>query len=129
MVLLASIFLDFNLPNATTWFYFSLLLAGALFIKFTRILSMRNWDVITLFLLVPGLLLLLEANMQKMSDGTMSAGPMIGPDLGGAEAVAPGTVLWFGYVWLLCGSAYFVVRSLLDLVLVRRPALGPNLNM
>ena len=53
----ASIFLDFNLPNATTWFYFSGLLAIALFFKFSRLLSIRNWDVLTLFLLVPGLLL------------------------------------------------------------------------
>src|SRR5436305_14850805 len=54
----ASIFLDFNLPNAATWFYFSLLLAVALFFKFSRLLSFRNWDVLTVFLLVPGLLLL-----------------------------------------------------------------------
>src|SRR5437879_4233308 len=56
-----STFLDFNLPNATTWFYFSLLLAVALFFKFSRFLSVRNLDVVTLFLLVPGLLLILEA--------------------------------------------------------------------
>src|SRR5438270_3018874 len=57
----ASIFFDFNLPNATTWFYFSLLLAVALFFKFARLLSVRNWDVLTVFLLVPGLLLLQES--------------------------------------------------------------------
>src|SRR5437588_12610407 len=58
---------DFNLPNATTWFYFSLLLAVALFFRFTRLLSMRNWDVITLFLVVPGLLLIQEAySLQAM---------------------------------------------------------------
>src|SRR5438128_6466528 len=62
MIVPASIFLDFNLPNATTWCYLSLLLAVALFFKFTRLLSVRNWDVLTLFLLVPGLLLLQEAN-------------------------------------------------------------------
>ena len=33
------IFFDFNLPNGTTWFYFSLLLAVALFFKFSRVLS------------------------------------------------------------------------------------------
>src|SRR2546421_3174227 len=55
-----SVFLEFDLPNATTWFYFSLLLAVALFFKFTRLLSVRNWDVLSLFLLVPGLLLLQE---------------------------------------------------------------------
>ncbi len=59
---LASIFLDFNLPNASTWFYLSLLLAVALFFKFSRLLSVRNVDVLLLFLLVPGLLLLYEGS-------------------------------------------------------------------
>src|SRR5437764_6205972 len=100
-----SIFLDFNLPNATTWFYFSLLLAVALFYKFSRLLSVRNWDVVMLFLLVPGLLLLQEARTLHSE-----------------------TRLWFGYLWLLGGSAYFFGRCLFDLALVRRPALRPNLN-
>src|SRR3954466_16422811 len=56
----ASIFLDFNIPNPTTWFYFSALLAVALFFKFSRLLSMRNLDVLTLFLFMPGLLLIAE---------------------------------------------------------------------
>ena len=94
------IFLDFNLPNATTWFYFSALLAVALFFKFSRFLSVRNWDVVALFLQVPGLLLLRQP---------------------GAELI--------GYIWLFAGSAYFVVRCLLDLTLVQRPALAPNLNL
>src|SRR5437868_15527877 len=95
-----SVFLDFNLPKATTWFYFSALLAVALFFKFSRFLSVRNWDVVALFLLVPGLLLLLEP----------------GPKT-------------FGYVWLFAGSAYFLARCLLDLALVQRPALAPNLTL
>jgi hypothetical protein len=92
-----TVFAEFQLPNATTWFYFSLILAVALFFKFRRLLSIRNWDVVSLFLLVPGLLLLPEASR-------------------------------VGYVWLLAGSAYFFVRCLVDLVLVRRPALAPNLS-
>src|SRR4051794_2795731 len=96
----ASIFLDINLPNATTWFYFSALLAVALFFKFSRFLSVRNWDVIALFLLVPGLLLLREPGQQTL-----------------------------GYVWLFAGSAYFLTRCLLDLTLVQRPALAPNLTL
>src|SRR5262249_34783554 len=48
--------------------------------------------------------------------------------LGRTPELAPTNTLWFGYLWLLCGSAYFLVRCLLDLVLVRRPALAPNLN-
>ena len=39
-------FLDFNLPNATTWFFFSFLLAMALFFKYSRLLSVRNVDVV-----------------------------------------------------------------------------------
>ncbi len=93
-------FLDINLPNATSWFYFSLLLAVALFLKYSRFLSVRNLDVITLFLLGPGLLLLREPGFE-----------------------------WWGYVWLFAGSAYFFVRCLLDLSLVQRPALSPNLNL
>jgi hypothetical protein len=96
-----SIFFDINLPNAATWFYFSGLLAFALFLKFSRLLSIRNWDVLTLLLFTPGFLLLLEAK---------------------------GREPW-GYVWLLAVSGYFVFRCLLDLTLVRRPALAPNLNL
>src|SRR5579871_3286134 len=61
MITAVSIFFDFNLPNSTTWFYFSWLLAMALFFKFSRVLSVRNVDVITLFLLMPGLLFLQQA--------------------------------------------------------------------
>ena len=39
-----------QLPTAATWVYFSVLLAAALFFKFSRLLSIRNWDVFTLFL-------------------------------------------------------------------------------
>ena len=107
-----SIFLRFELPNATTWFYLSLLLAVALFFKFNRLLSLRNWDLLTLFLLVPGLLLLHE-------EYTRAGGEGVKPDSGR---------LWFGYLWLLAGSVYFFGRCLFDLALVRRPALDPNLN-
>jgi hypothetical protein len=92
-------FLEFIPPTAATWFYLSALLAVALFFKFSRLLSVRNWDVVALFLLVPGLLLLRQ---------------------GGWETL--------GYVWLFAGSAYFLARCLLDLTLVQRPALAPNLN-
>src|ERR1019366_10517684 len=64
MPTLVSTFLDFNLPNATTWFYFSFLLAVALFFKFSRLLSMRNLDVVMIFLLVPGLLVVQASRPQ-----------------------------------------------------------------
>jgi hypothetical protein len=144
MNILATIFNEFNLPNATTWFYFSLLLAVALFFKFTRLLSVRNWDVLTLFLLVPGLLLIQEAHSLQAARVTRTVavvGQVLIPGaspLGGAGAVvtapaltqaSPERLLWFGFLWLLCGSVYLLIRCLLDLTLVRRPALAPNLNL
>ncbi len=96
----ASIFLDLNLPNPTTWFYFSGLLAVALFFKFSRLLSIRNLDVLTLYLFMPGLLLLAEEGQHN----------------------------FLGYLWLLVACLYFLIRCFLDLALVRRPALGPNLD-
>jgi hypothetical protein len=140
----ASIFLDFNLPNAATWFYFSLLLAVALFFKFNRLLSVRNWDVLTLFLLVPGLLLVLEGHDLKrdaqaleppaavLAGLPVAAGPPAGGLLGGLgrqHAAEAGRLIGWGYLWLLAGSAYFFVRCLIDLALVRRPTLAPNLNL
>jgi hypothetical protein len=110
-----SIFLDFRLPNATTWFYFSFLLAIALFFKFTRLLSVRNWDVVSLFFLVPGLLLIQQAHLTA---------PLTAEPLETSKRV-----LWFGYLWLMAGSCYFLVRCMFDLALEGRPALQPNLNL
>src|SRR5262245_7685228 len=148
----ASIFWDFNLPNSTTWFYFSFLLAMALFFRFSRVLSMRNWDVVTLFLLVPGLLLLQDSrqpNPRPEKNKAVRAALLVGA---AGEAMTPGCsgvaggvasaafwsapepgltsqqLQWLGYLVLLVGSAYFLFRCMLDLLLVQRPALGPNLN-
>jgi hypothetical protein len=150
MIAHGSIFSEFNLPNATTWFYFSLLLAVALFFRFSRLLSVRNWDVLTLFVLVPGLLLLQEARTHPLPAGVrpvVTAAHLVagagqglavpGAALSGALGLAgwgeaalapPARLVWFGYLWLLCGSAYFWIRCVVDLALVRRPALSPNLN-
>lgn len=100
-----SIFTDFHLPNATTWFYFSIFLAVALFFQFARPFSLRNLDLLTLFLLVPGFLLIQEAH-----------------------AGGPKGALVFGYAWLMAGSGYWIARALFDLTLVRRPTVSPNLT-
>lgn len=144
MTTLATIFSDFNLPNGTTWFYFSLLLAVALFFKFTRLLSVRNWDVVTLFLLVPGLLLIQEAYALQAARATRTVAALGQSLLPGTSVfsaagtlvsaraltqTSPERLLWFGFLWLLCGSVYLLIRCLMDLALVRRPALAPNLNL
>jgi hypothetical protein len=101
MIATATIFFKLELPNAPTWFYFSALLAVALFFKFSRLLSVRNSDILALFLPVPGFLLLSK------------------------DCDSP----FWGYVWLLGASAYLLARCLADLALVRRPALSPNLSL
>jgi hypothetical protein len=150
MMARTSVFLDFNLPNSTTWFYFSALLAVALFFKFSRLLSVRNWDVVTLFLLVPGLLFLQEARpnlgtaennpavaaaalVADTGCGNLAGPAMLPPGVSGLAraadpALAPTPWLGLGYLWLLCGSGYILLRCLLDLILVQRPALSPNLS-
>lgn len=149
MIVLASIFWDFNLPNATTWFFFSGLLAMGFFFKFSRLFCMRNLDVAALFLLVPGLLLLQEARSQPtpaekeqvltVTSVVAACSTQIGsPPLTGLGNLArlnrlgpswtSARLRWYGYLWLLCGSGAFFFRCLLDLALVQRPALAPNLN-
>jgi hypothetical protein len=143
---LATIFDEFNLPNATTWFYFSLLLAVALFFKFSRLLSIRNWDIVTLFLLVPGLLLLQDAHKASNAGGEatppeelptsaeqLDSSPALARSVANLSRRSPANtsnrLRWIAYLWLMVGSAYFLGRCLMDLALVRRPALAPNLNL
>lgn len=142
MIRFGSIFQEFNLPNATTWFYFSMLLAVALFFKFSRVFSIRSWDVLTLFLLVPGFLLLQEAQHQQAAYATPEPVRAAGAVLAGAQAslqplpiaaaqlpvAPPKSAPWFIFIWLVAGSGYFLIRCLVDLTLVQRPALAPNLN-
>src|SRR5260370_19927640 len=130
MVVVASIFSHFKLPKAATWFYFSLLLALALFFKFSRLLSMRNWDVLTVFLLVPGLLLLQESRIQLATQAaghlawtsqvTMAQGlgtASIGPH---ALAAHP-SLLWptrlscFAQLWFMCGCRYLLTSAVIGL--------------
>ena len=95
------VFFDITLPNASTWFYFSLILSCAFFLKFNRLISFRSLDVFAIYLFMPGLLLLLEG----------STDPRV------------------CYSWLMIASLYWLIRCLLDLILERRPAFKPNLNV
>jgi len=82
----------------TTWFYVSAIIILAIFFKFNRFWSVRNFDLICLILLTPGLLLVAGWN-----DGT-------------------------GYVWLFCVQCLLAVRLIFDAIMVRRPLLEPNLS-
>lgn len=117
-----SIFLDFNLPNAATWFYFSLILTVALFFQFGRPFSLRNLDLLTLFLLVPGFLVLQEAHALN----AVAAG-LPKPEREALEDRAKGELV-VAYAWLLVGTVFWFARALVDLALVRRPPIAANLN-
>lgn len=136
--MVASIFLEFSLPNAATWFYFSFLLANAVFFKFDRLLSFRNWDVVSLFLLVPGLLLVQEAHsLQSQLPAEYRENPARSrlakldrlPEEFEPIRQQSRELLLAGYVWLIAGSGYFFVRCLLDLGMEKRPTFSPNLNL
>ena len=82
----------------TTWFYVSAIIILAVFFKFNRFWSVRNFDLICLILLTPGLLLVAGWNNAN------------------------------GYIWLFCIQGLLAVRLILDSVMVRRPLLEPNLS-
>jgi hypothetical protein len=85
--------------NATTWVYLSSLLTIGIYFKFRRFWSVRNLDLMALIAFAPGLLL-------------------VSHDLG-----------QYGYLWLFSVSGFFLVRLLLDTIMVRRPLLEPNLSV
>ncbi|MBN1909582.1 MAG: hypothetical protein JW818_07585 [Pirellulales bacterium] len=85
--------------DPTTWVYLSSLVTIGIYFKFRRFWSVRNVDLIGLIAFAPGLLLVGH----------------------GQEHL--------GYVWLLIVGAAYLVRLLLDPVMVRRPLLEPNLSV
>ncbi len=92
--------------SPTTWVYLSSLLMISLFFKFNRLWSVRNLDLIGLILLAPGLLLVIYGQ-EKTSQSYEQA----------------------GYIWLFSIGGLFLIRMLLDPLMVRRPLLEPNLSV
>jgi hypothetical protein len=83
------------------WLFLALLLCLTLFFKFNRFWSVRNLDLLLLFALAPGLMMLVGRG---------------------------GPPPWTAYLGLFIGSGLLLVRCLIDLGLTRRPLLEPNLN-
>ncbi len=86
--------------DPTTWVYLSSLLTIAIYFKFSRVWSVRNLDLIGLIALAPGLLMVQQG----------------------------GTAGQLGYAWLFATGGFFLVRLLIDPMMVRRPLLEPNLS-
>src|SRR5271167_4949951 len=83
------------------WLFLSALGCVTLFFKFSRFWSMRNLDLLLLFVLAPGMMLIVSN---------------------------PGKHPWSAYIWLFLGSGLWLVRCWADVGLSRRPLLEPNLN-
>jgi hypothetical protein len=81
--------------------YLSSLLTIAIYFKFSRLWSLRNLDLLGLIALAPGLLLVGLHDVEKQH---------------------------IGYIWLLAMGVFFLVRLLMDPMMVRRPLLEPNLS-
>jgi len=84
------------------WLFLTLVMCVTLFFKFGRFWSVRNLDLLLIFALAPGMMLL------------------VGSSRSGAS--------WWGYLGLFIGSFLWMIRCLVDLGLTRRPMLEPNLN-
>ncbi len=103
---MSDILFQYHKVHPTTWVYLSSLLTICLYFKFSRLWSVRNLDLIGLILLAPGLLMVaygVEKDTRVIEQG--------------------------GYVWLFSMSGIFMVRLLLDPMMVRRPLLEPNLSV
>ncbi|MEW4570508.1 hypothetical protein AB1L88_21820 [Tautonia sp. JC769] len=84
------------------WLLLTLLLSVCIFVSFRRPWSLRNLDLLLLFVLAPGL-------MALVGDGESD------------RTLVP-------FLWLFFGTGLWLLRCLLDLGLARRPMLEPNLN-
>ena len=100
------ILLHYEAVNPTTWVYLSSLLMIALYFKFSRLWSVRNLDLIGLILLAPGLLFVIYGREKGFEQYEQA-----------------------GYIWLYIVGGLFVIRMLVDPMMVRRPLLEPNLTV
>ena len=107
---MAEILFHYERVNPTSWAYLSSLLMLALYFKFNRIWSLRNFDLFLLISLAPGLLL-----VQWAWENTELA-----------EQSAE--IEYFGFLWMFVSGGVLLLRLLLDSAMVRRPLLEPNLN-
>jgi hypothetical protein len=103
---MSEILFQYHKVAPTTWIYLSSFLTIALFFKFSRVWSVRNLDLICLILLAPGVVLV-EYGLVHASQNIERA----------------------GYIWLFGMGAIFMIRLLLDPLMVRRPLLEPNLSV
>jgi hypothetical protein len=108
---MSEVLFQYEPVKPTTWAYLASLLVVALYFKFNRVLSIRNWDLIGLILFAPALLMVQHGERHAEGDH------------------AAKLLQHIGYIWLFSVSGLFMLRLLLDAFMVRRPLLEPNLSV
>src|SRR5215208_4719230 len=126
-----AVFTEFQKLNGTTWFYLSTLLAIAVYFRFNRFFCLRNWDLITLCLMVPGLLAIarVDNRMLQFLDEARGQNQVVSTPPHFDIALESKMELDYGYLWLFVASGYLCLRCFIDLFLARRPRLPPNLDV
>jgi hypothetical protein len=107
---MSEILLQYHRVHPTSWAYLASLLMITVYFKFSRVWSIRNVDLVGLITLAPALLLV-HFGIENAAD----------PNAGSIEHA--------GYIWLFSVSGLFMLRLLLDALMVRRPLLEPNLTV
>ena len=141
----------FEQIQVTNWAYLSSLLLLVVFFKFNRFWSVRNFDLVLIILIAPGVLLIArgsELSQVNNKPSRLSAPNDVVdgmPDLLSVKSEKPEPemgvdstsnrltggqrmVLW-GYIWLFSISFAFFIRMLLDPIFKRKPLLNPNLTI
>ncbi len=104
------ILFDYQKIHPMNWVYLSSLLTICVYFKFSRFWSVRNLDLVGLILFAPGLVLVAYSTASPAE----------------STATAIGRI---GYIWLFVIGGLFLVRMLMDSMMVRRPLLEPNLSV
>jgi hypothetical protein len=126
--------------NPTTWVYLSSLMTIGIYFKFRRFWSLRNLDLAALIAFSPGLLLIYHGvwrrlEVRRQIEQQLLQLPFLDEQSSWQWleqlAVQERFGQWleqFGYVWLFSVGSFFLIRLLLDVIVVRRPLLEPNLS-
>jgi len=145
--------------DSTIWAFASSLLMISLFFKFNRFWSVRNFDLLLIILLAPSLIMVHKGLTMSSLPATNEQASAILASHTGNTSPAPQTIskstaspaAWQsesttapepsedfqagvdlqrrGFVGLFIVGAIYLIRMLLDPLLVRRPLLDPNLSL
>ncbi len=139
--------------DGTIWAFASSLLMISLFFKFNRFWSVRNFDLLLIILLAPSLIMVHKGMaMTNQTNTSPPAAPVIASaSPSDTLTVIPVSSAWQtsptsqppsaetqqagidlqrrGFIGLFMVGAVYLIRMLLDPLLVRRPLLDPNLSL